>query len=154
MQKMATYSAEGKRMRDYSLAALLRLAGLRKVYFTFGSRGRLLHATFLPHDGSRLLKRTAYKGQKYSYSERVGDTHRAWKHADMLSPASIQSLVRRPLVAREIDLHIRAIFRAVPLSVMRREPEPPPPSQAKVVSIASARRKPATRVVAGERRAA
>jgi hypothetical protein len=146
VQKIATYSAEGRRIRDYSLPALRRLAGQRKVYFSYGSRGRLLRATFLPHDGSKLL-RTAHVGQSYSYPERLtGTTLHAWCHLPFFA---LRDDAGQPLDVIESELFVRAVFRAVPLSCLRR-PDPPP--SPKVVSITTGSRP--VRAVSRDRQAA
>jgi hypothetical protein len=112
-----TYSAEGPRRRDFSETAIARLLALRRVVLTYSTKGRLLHATFLPHDGAPVL-RTAHMGQKYSYREPLGDGLHAWKHSDMLSPASIEKLAGRPLIQAEIERELMAIFRRVCLDCM------------------------------------
>jgi hypothetical protein len=76
-----TYSPEGVRLRDYSLAAIARLLALRRVVITYSTKGRVLHCTFLPHDGAKTMKR-AHRGQKYSVSELLASGRHAWKHSD------------------------------------------------------------------------
>jgi hypothetical protein len=149
MKKIRTYSAEGRRYRDYSLDALLKLARMRKVYFSFGRRGQLLCANFLPHDASKLL-RTAHMGQHYCFPEKLGGAGNCWSFSPFLNPHNLPGVEAR--TAEDVDLFLRAIFRAVQLSCVRRDDETPPPSL-KVVSIASARR-PRPVDVIGERRAA
>lgn len=116
-----TYSSDGLRLRDYSESAIEKLAALGRVIVTFrvlasGER-RMACATFCPQNGSR-IRASAHMGQTYSFREKLPNGSRAWKHADLLSPASIRKLAGKPLELEEIDLYLRRVFRAVPLSCL------------------------------------
>jgi hypothetical protein len=125
-----TYSAEGLRLRDYSDTAIARLLALRRVVLTRSTKGRLLHVTFLPHDGSKVLK-TARMGQKYSVAESLGNGQHSWKHSDLPKLHH-----RHPMLQIELERELQRIFRRVCLDCL--SPETPPPSN--VVAIDSKRR--------------
>ena len=112
-----TYSAGGQRIRDYSEEAIAELVRKGRMVVTRSVKGRLLSATFLPAE-TRAVQKTAHMGQRYSFDEKLPSGRRAWKHADLLSPETIERLAGEPLLQNEIDLYIRAIFRAVPLSCL------------------------------------
>jgi hypothetical protein len=149
-----TFGADGRRLRSYSLPAVERLLSLSKVVVRRNRRGRITSACFRPTDGANPLRLTALMGTRYSYQQQL-DEHRAWSHRRLIQRQDVEALMGEELLDEvEIDVYVRAVFRAVPLSVMRRDPRKTPLDRvpAKVVSIDSGR-KPAD-PYPGERRAA
>ena len=103
-----TYASDGRRLRDYSLGAVLRLAALSKVVVRRNRRtGAVKWAQFRPPAGANPLRAVCRMGQRrYSYREQVGE-YRAWRHAAGLTPND-----------PEQDRFLQGVFRAVPLSCM------------------------------------
>ena len=146
-----TFSSDGHRQRNYSLAAVETLLASQppRCSVKRNKHGRITSCQLFPLPpsssafcGKELLRKTIYVGQSFSFSEQVDDGgHRAWRHVPLLTPRS-----------EEAELFLMKIFRAVPLSCLPAEhpdaalaekpgldtdPEPPPP----VISIESRRKR-------------
>jgi hypothetical protein len=119
-QTIPTYSATGSRLRSSSLARIDHLLSLSLVVVTRNKRGQICAATFRPSNGANPLRTSCHQGQRYSMLAQCGN-HRAWKHKD---PPNKARLAAEFLVdgeapsEEEMDLFVRAIFRAVPLSCL------------------------------------
>jgi hypothetical protein len=100
MQYVQMFAASGTRIRDRSLESVERLLVLNLVIAHRNRRGKIVAAQFREANGASPVRITAHMGTKYSYQEHLGD-YRAWRLKDLPS----------------ID-HVRAVFRAVPLSCM------------------------------------
>lgn len=139
-----TFRADGRRVRDYSMEAIARLLALGMIVIARSRKGRITCAQFKSDAGANPLVKSAHMGQQYSYEQALPSGHYAWRHREMIQRQDVEMLFgERPESKRELDLYVRAIFRAVPLSCLRSTPEPaassPVPARAKVVSITSGR---------------
>jgi hypothetical protein len=106
------YSPEGQRLRDYSESAIARLLSLRRVVITYSTKGRVLHATFLPHDGATVTKQ-ARMGQKFSVREPLNNGLFAWRHTAMLKPRTVETLAGRPLTQAQFERELRDLCQRV-----------------------------------------
>jgi hypothetical protein len=158
-----TYAADGRRLRDYPESSIQRLLALDKVTVTYKRKGKIACAFFRPLDGANPLRRSAHVGTRYSFEEPLPSGHFAWKHRRLLQSQEIEELLGEPVEdERHLDLFVRSIFRAVPLSVMRTTPPSPTAPASNVISIeagrglrrANRKRKNFTRNLTPERRAA
>jgi hypothetical protein len=105
--RIPTYSASGRRIRDYSLSEITRLLGGKAVTVRRNRNGEIVSAQFNELSGKSPLRATAHMGTSFAYREHIGD-FRVWKH----------DLHCGKLEHEDNDLYARRIFRAVPLSVM------------------------------------
>ena len=154
-----TFRADGRRVRDYSLEAIERLLGLSLIVVKRSRKGRITCAQFKSDAGANPLVKSAHMGQQYSYEHHLPSGHCAWSHRDLIQRQDVEALFGETVESRQdVDLYVRAVFRAVPLScLVVKAHVAPRPKPAKVVSIASGRRfrkTPPRPVEAGERRAA
>jgi hypothetical protein len=118
--KIPTWRADGSRFRDFSLEAIEHLERLSKVVVKRSRRGKVLAAHFRPTDGSNPLRATATLGQRYHVLEHAGN-YRLWQHRRLIPSQDLEQLLGVALDSpEEIDLYLRGIFRAVPLSVLTR----------------------------------
>lgn len=134
-----TFRADGRRVRDYSSEAIARLHALGLIVVGRSRKGRITCAQFKSDAGANPLVKSAHMGQQYSYEQALPSGHYAWRHRELIQRQDVEILFgERPENKRELDLYVRAIFRAVPLSCLR-TPEPvssfPAPARVKVVSI-------------------
>ena len=137
-----TFAANGKRLRNHSSAHVeqLELRGVAQLSRT--PKGRIKACQFLTSLGANPVQKTASTGTVYSFYNRVGDAQ-LWEHRQMVQRQDVEALFGLPVErSQDLDLYLRGIFRAVPLSCMRTEVIMPRPSKtpAKVVSIASGRK--------------
>ena len=143
-----TYAANGQRIRDYTETAIARLLSLDLVVVERGRRNKIRCAHLRPQGGANPLRRTAHTGTYYSFEEPLPSGHFVWKHRPLLQRQDVAQLLGEPIESEaELDRFLQSIFRAVPLSVMKK------PSvsvmkkpSVKVVSI-SRRKRPARRPV-------
>ena len=147
-KKIPTYSADGSRRRRYSLEAIERLLSLHLVVVQRNRKGAIAVAMFRPLSGANPIRPTAHTGTKYSFHERLDDGHHAW---------TLHGLPQNE--HEDADLFVRAIFRAVPLSCMKRDAECTGNARemhGKVVDIAAFKRQRTARPIEfdSERRAA
>ena len=118
-RKIPTYAADGRRLRDYSLAAIERLESLSLVVVR-RLNGRIRCALFRGLMGANPLRATAHAGTRYSFLRRSGEV-RLWEHAPLVQRQEIEALfegARSVEDARLLDRFVRAIFLAVPLSCL------------------------------------
>lgn len=126
--KIPTYSAAGNRLRPYAVSAVERLLSLSLVAVTRDRKGRICSAHFRPQDGANPLRSTCHLGQRYSFRQHVG-SYRVWSHRVLIQRQDCEALAGAPPESpQEIDQFMKDIFRAVPLSILKKEP-------AKVVDI-------------------
>jgi hypothetical protein len=161
-----TYAADGRRLRDYALSSIERLLTLHLIIVARNRKGKIVCAHFRPVGGANPLRRAAHLGTRYSFELPLPSGHFAWTHRRLLQSQEIEALFGELDDRDDADQFVRAVFRAVPLSVMRPKPPSPPapaaaPSQqaaarcqqdaAKVVSIALKRDRSAA-IDAGRRK--
>lgn len=121
--KIPTYTADGRRYRDYSLTAIERMLSLSMVVVRRDRLGRIRVALFRDRIGGHPLIAAARFGQRYSFLRWISEHARCYEHKALPT---------------DRDGFVRDVFMQVPLSIL----VSPPPAPAKVVSIASARRRP------------
>lgn len=119
-----TFAATGKRIRDYSPSAIARLLALDLIVVERYRRGAIKRAHFRPQGGANPVKAHAHMGTHYSYEQPLPSGRYAWTHKPLLQEQEIEALFGEIDSSTEpADRFVRAVFRAVPLSVMR--PQPP-----------------------------
>lgn len=121
MKRIPTYSCDGRRLRDYSLAAIERLLSLSLVIVRRSAAGVIRCALFRGTMGSHPCRRTALGGQRYSFLRRIGEHSRIWDHKELPGYPEIGALIENAKAARDaasLERFVRAIFLAVPLSVL------------------------------------
>jgi hypothetical protein len=123
-QSIPTYSAEGRRLRDYSVAKVEDLLSRSMVVVERKRNGHIKCAHLRPSSGASPVRKTAHMGQHYSFKERLPNGRRAWNHSKMLVRSDIEGLIGKPIDVEDTELFIRAVFRAVPLSIMPRRKTP------------------------------
>jgi hypothetical protein len=147
-----TYRASGRRWRDHALPTIERWLALGLVVVSRSKKGRITCAQFKSDGGENTLVAHAHMGQHYAYEQHLPSGHYAWRHRDLHQRQEVEAHFGEKLDTREaVDLYLRGIFRAVPLSCMAAKNVSRETS--KVVSITSARR-PAAGEQREERRAA
>lgn len=106
-----TFTAEGTRWRDSSQEAIERWLASGRVIVKRSRNGRIVCAQFryVPN-GASPVRKTPPRGQRYSRIRNLGEA-RLWQHKRLVQ--------RRDLEEREADLFVRAVFRAVPLSILK-----------------------------------
>ena len=139
-----TFASNGKRLRNHSVAHVEQLGERGVVQLSRNAKGRIKACQFLTAIGANPLQKTAHAGTIYSFFNRCGDVQ-VWEHKQMVQRQDAEALFGLPIERSEdLDLYLRGIFRAVPLSCMRTAeimpPKSPTKTPAKVVSIASGRR--------------
>ena len=120
MSTVPAYSASGRRVRNYSLAAVETLLAQKRCSVKRAKNGRITSAQLFPltsgaaaADEKTPLRKTIHVGQRYSHRQQVDEAgHRAWRHVPLLTPRT-----------EEAELFLLKIFRAVPLSCLTPEPE-------------------------------
>ena len=123
-----SYSASGRRLRNYSLEAIGRCLALVPPSCAVKRNrrtGRITSAQFLPLpgnssalEGTGRLAKTAHMGQHYSYAETIDDGgRRAWRFQRFLVPSEMSISLD---AKQEIEEYLRGVFRAVPLSCIVR----------------------------------
>src|SRR5438270_11528274 len=85
VSSIPTYASDGRRIRSYSLPAIERLLSMSKVVVRRNRKGKIVSASFRPHDGASPLRGTCNMGQRYSMLVRVGD-YRLWQHRRLNPP--------------------------------------------------------------------
>lgn len=142
------FASDGRRLRDYSLRAVELLLAISRVVVERNKRGEILCATFRPLSGANPLSKSAHMGQRYSYAQPLADGHYAWRHRELIGERDIEALfgelTEHELESRE--LFIRAVFRAVPLSILRR-PGVKKSTPARVFSIEAGRSRASRRPI-------
>ena len=138
-----TYAADGRRLRSYTLEAIERLLQLDLIAVQRNRAGRIVTAHFRDGGGANPIRNSAHMGQNYSFEEMLPSGNSAWKHSDLFRDKRDRQTLYDDAYGdvAAIDLFVRGIFRAVPLSCMSR-PETPT-SPAKVVSIDTGRKRKA-----------
>jgi hypothetical protein len=143
-----TYAADGRRLRDHAHGSIERLLALSRVVVRRYERGRrkglIKVAQYRPLSGANPLRITCHMGTRYSIDELLPSGHHAWKHRELPQRQYVEFLLGEPVEDEAVlDLYLKAIFRAVPLSVLRRERPTPPPRRpvSKVVSIDAFRKR-------------
>ncbi len=138
-----TFAANGKRLRNHSAAHVEQLEQRGVVQLSRTAKGRIKACQFLTGLGANPVQKTANTGTVYSFYNRVGDAQ-LWEHRQMVQRQDVEALFGLPVERGEdLELYLRGIFRAVPLSCMRTEAiimPRPAKTPAKVVSIASGRK--------------
>lgn len=125
--KIPTYTADGRRFRDYSLTAVERLLSLSLVVVRRDRFGRIRVALFRETRGGHPMLSAGRFGQRYSFLRWVSERARCYEHKAL--PA-------------DRDGWVRDVFMQVPLSVLVTPAPYVKTVIPKVVSIASARRRP------------
>lgn len=145
-----TYAVDGRRLRSYTLEAIERLLQMDLVAVQRNRAGRIVTAHFRDGEGANPIRATAHLGTKYSFNQHLPSGRTAWKYRALMRDeralaASLGEIADDPVDA---DLFIRRVFRAVPLSCIKRTsaPESLPAGKqftgsVKVVSIETARAK-------------
>jgi hypothetical protein len=138
-----TYAADGGRIHPRTPESIARLLSLSLIVVKRNRKGAICAAHFRPTDGANPLRATANMGQRYVYEQPVGNGYHAWTHRELIQRQDLEMLLGIKLDSREdVDLYLRGVFRAVPLSCMAaagRKPQPPR-TPAKVVSIEAGRK--------------
>jgi hypothetical protein len=83
--------------------------------------GRIRCALFRGLMGANPLRATANVGTKYSFLRRIGDRSKCWELAPLIQRQKLELLFEGAHAAedeRVLDHFVRAIFLAVPLSVL------------------------------------
>jgi hypothetical protein len=122
-----TYAADGRRLRNYSPDEINHLLSLSLVVVRRNQRGQIRVAQFRGQGGANPLRRTAHLGTRYAF---LGEA-RVWKHRRLLQSQDVEYLFGEPDNLAEAELFVQAVFRAVPLSCLKREK----PAKAKVIPI-------------------
>jgi hypothetical protein len=118
-KRVPTYAADGRRLRDYVPSAVEHLFKLSLVVVRRNKSGRVVLAQFRGVGGANPLRATALAGTRYSFIERLHES-RCWSHRRLLPREAVENLLGKPVEdAVTLDRYLRAIFRAVPLSVMK-----------------------------------
>ena len=78
-----SFSAGGDRDRWYSLAGCLHLEARGDVIVKRNRRGMVLAILFRHERGGNPLKATLQPGQRYSFQDRVADSH-VWQHKNSI----------------------------------------------------------------------
>ena len=110
------YSSDGQRLRNYSLASVEQLLAQTPARCAVkrSKTGRITSVQLFPLPANS----PALGGQRYSFPEQVSESGRkAWRHVPLLTPRE-----------EEAELFLQKIFRAVPLSCLDPEPDPPAPA--------------------------
>jgi len=136
-----TYASDGRRLRRYTLEAIERLEQLDLVAVQRNRKGRIVCAHFRPQDGANPISNAAHTGTRYSFEESLPSGCAAWTHRALeRDPRALATLFGESADdSDQAELFVRAIFRAVPLSCMKRTESK---TSAKVVSIDAGRRRP------------
>lgn len=134
-----TYAANGRRLSDSSPERVERLLAIGKVVAGRDRHGRIRVIQFKNDCGAYPLQATAHTGTHYSYEQPLPSGHYAWKHRELVrDERDLEALFgEKPHDREEADRFVRAIFRAVPLSCMKRER---PKRLAEVVDIGQYRK--------------
>lgn len=111
-----TYSADGKRLRNYSLASIESLLVSDRVAVERNRKGEITCATMRPADKSNPILKSAHMGQSYSFLQNLPSGHRAWSHSRLLDESELTSEG-----IADAEKFVRDIFFAVPASVSRIE---------------------------------
>jgi hypothetical protein len=75
-----TFSAEGKRIRDYSSEAIDRLLEMSRVIVKRDRAGRIKSAQFRHLDGGNLNWSHVHRGTSFAYVEHLDSGRRLWQH--------------------------------------------------------------------------
>ena len=134
MQSIATYAADGTRLRNYPLSSIEYLLGLDEIEVRRNSRGHITKAFFRPTPTSSSMQQTALMGQSYSYEQLLPSGHHAWKHRNFVSQEDEKDAVDEGVDPKELEEYIRNTFRSVALSVLA---QPPAKAPSNVVAIDS-----------------
>lgn len=112
-----TFAADGRRLRPHTARALEHLYSLSRVVVRRNAKGRILVARYRDAEGGHPLRLSALGGTRYSSKN---NTTKVWEHKQLPTgdeaAAAMGEKVEDP---KEVDLFVRAVFRAVPLSVMK-----------------------------------
>ena len=126
MSTVPAYSASGRRVRNYSLAAVETLLAEKRCSVKRTKTGRITSVQLFPltsgtaaADEKTPLRKTIHVGQRYSHRQQVDEAgHRTWRHVPLLTPRT-----------EEAELFLMKIFRAVPLSCLEPAPEIAAPAE-------------------------
>lgn len=130
MRRIPTYTADGARLRDYSLASIERLLEQERVTVQRAPTGVILCASFRPTDerqnplpGRNPVAKKVHRGTYYSSLKSDGNS-RVWQLHKLPTSRDFEHLYGRPRNRRESELFARAVFRSVERSVMREKTAP------------------------------
>lgn len=79
-KKVKTYSADGRRISDSSPERAERLANEGLVILQRDRQGRIRLMQFRRDAWTGVVRKTAHRGTKYSFSEMLPSGYHAWKH--------------------------------------------------------------------------
>ena len=131
MKTIATYAADGSRLRDYPLSSIEYLLAKDAITVRRNVRGEIRKAFFRPTLNTSALLKTAHLGQSYSYEQLLPSGHHAWKHREFITPEQVLELENEGIEATDVERFIQQTFCAVKLSVLARSTKLP----ANVVAI-------------------
>jgi hypothetical protein len=117
-RSVPAFSADGQRLRNYSIEAAERCASLKLCVPKRTRTGRISSITFRPLPGGSPLRKTAHLGQRYSFREHLEGGLLTWSFVRLFVPRVAWE------EREEMELRLIAIFRAVPLSCMTPCPAP------------------------------
>lgn len=127
--RIPTFSADGSRVRAQFLSKVEAFLAAGAMVVRRNRKGKITCAQYrVQIDGANPLRRSAHVGTRYSWLEHVGEDspYRAWRHRNLLQSQYVEVLMGQPVDNPEdIDLFVRAVFRAVPLSCMKRPARTP-----------------------------
>ena len=112
MSTIPTFSADGKRLRNYSLASIEKLLEQDRMAVERNRAGKITCATMRPADRSNPIATTAHMGQSYSFLEHLPSGHCAWSHSRLLdaSEATAEGIA-------DAEAFVRNVFMQVPNSI-------------------------------------
>jgi hypothetical protein len=118
-----TYSADGKRLRDYSLSAIQSLFQQGRVTLEHGRKGRICRAYFRATDsqqnavGTNPIVKRPHAGTHYSFVGQVGSA-RLWQFQEL--PDS-----REPFRAVERSVTLRRLAPVIAIDSFRKRSKRP-----------------------------
>ena len=83
-------------------------------------RGQVVCAQFRYGREPSPIRKSAHRGQRYSVIRTLGDA-RLWQHRRLVQAQDLERALGLAIDEEDADLFVRAVFRAVPLSILRRE---------------------------------
>lgn len=126
-KRIPTYQADGTtrlhgvRFRDYSLAMVERLLTDSKVVVRRNRKGQIVAAQYRAESGANPLRATALTGTRYSFLEQIYEV-RVWSHRRLIPRQDLEQMAGEPLENEALcERYLQTIFRAVPLSCLRKE---------------------------------
>jgi hypothetical protein len=134
-ETVPTYIADGRRCRDYGLAACKRMEKLGMMVLERNRRGKIVCATFRPEEQDSYtrrnpLRQTIPTGSYHSREELIGN-HWVWQFRPGITLNELSQVMGKRAECEDLDIFVRTVSRAVALSCINDPGKPRPDDAAK-----------------------